>query len=124
NEAKSLRLIPVAAQIIPLRISGFDQRHSLRRSPGFYFLLASDSIAHVFKHVRIHQAINVVLGSKPWNQLLLVFFEPAPKIVGDASVKRARGIRDYVHVIMLFSAHDSLHIHTLIMLSSRAKRRI
>jgi hypothetical protein len=55
----------------------------------------------ILRRLKIDQPVDVVLGCKPWDQLLFVLVNSTLKIVRDADIKIPRPAREDVNVILL-----------------------
>jgi len=105
-----IRRMPLAAQVFPLRILGFDKRDLFGVLPTLQLLLARDCVEDLVIDLEVQQSRDVVFSSKPLNHMLFMLPDAPPKISRHADVQRARVTREDVNVVSAFS----LRIHAFL----------
>src|SRR5580698_2440834 len=116
RKPKRLRLVPLARQIIPLRIRRFHQPQPLGASPSLDLLLAFNRVAYIFEALEVDEPGHVVLRCKTRSQFQLMLPNPPSNAVGHAGVEPFRSVRHDVDEVASLFTHPTLH-----RLSSRAK---
>jgi hypothetical protein len=97
--------IPFGGEVFPRRISLRNEPFLLRSIPALQLLLAVDRFVRIVERLVIDQPMTLVLPSKSFNQIVLMFPDPAMQIVRHTDIENAGAARDHVNAVpMLFHA--------------------
>ena len=97
-------LVPLATQILPLRIRFLDERDLLFAPPPLQLLLATDRLYHLAVGLVVQKPVNIMLFGKSRKGMVLMLPEAEGQVAGNANVQRAAEAADNVNRVAMFTS--------------------
>src|SRR5450759_2612303 len=98
-------LLPLGAQVEPLRVRRLDQGHFLRPRPALDLLLSGDGSQYVRRGFEVDKERQVVLPGETAAELLLMLVDAPLQVVCYAQVDGSRDVRHDVDVVLVEGGH-------------------
>ncbi len=98
-------LIPCTAQVLPLRITPFNQRNLSLPFPTFQLLFAGDGPRHFAVRLVIQKPVNLVLGGESVKGVLFVLAYPIRQVARDPDVQRPAETAENVNRVQALVTH-------------------
>lgn len=114
---RRISIIPITAQVLPIRIGFGYQLNFLLPQPTLDGFFSDNSGINISECFKIYQPGNIIFFRKAGNKLVLMPINPFLYVIGNTDIERLGLICHNVNVVLFFSFHNVLSIIALNTLS-------